>query len=80
MGKTLLPNSCRRARIVRPCLSCLVIVASWSLSAWAQDRADPTVWMGPPSYDNGKCFREEIEMMKGKVVKRTPVDCGAKCS
>jgi len=30
--------------------------------------------------ENGKCFREEIEMMKGKVVKRTPVDCGAKCS
>ena len=30
--------------------------------------------------ENGKCFREEIEMMKGKVVKRTPVDCGAKCN
>jgi hypothetical protein len=30
--------------------------------------------------ENGKCFREEIEMLKGKVVKRTPVDCGAKCS
>jgi len=30
-------------------------------SAGAQDRAKPAVWMGPPSYDNGKCFRELLE-------------------
>lgn len=30
--------------------------------------------------DNGTCFREEIEVLKGKVVKREQVACDAKCS
>jgi hypothetical protein len=61
MGSILLPISFQRIRITHPCLLCLVIVAYWSFSAWAQDRANPTLWMGPPSYDNGKCFRELFE-------------------
>ena len=30
--------------------------------------------------ENGKCFREEIEVMKGKVVNRAEVACSTKCS
>lgn len=50
-----------RKRIADPRLLCLIMVACWSISARAQDRASPAVWMGPPSYDNGKCFRELFE-------------------
>lgn len=44
-----------------------VVVALLTLAAAAcpllgQDgKANPTVWMGPPSFDNGKCFRELFE-------------------
>ena len=74
MGKTLLPNSCQRAQITRPCLLCLVVVAFWSLSVWAKDRANPTVWMGPPSYDNGKCFRELFEKPDAWKETRSEID------
>ena len=30
--------------------------------------------------ENGKCFREEIETLKGKVVNRAEVACSTKCS
>jgi len=29
--------------------------------------------------ENGACYREEIDMMKGKVVSRRPVPCTASC-
>lgn len=34
----------------------------------------PTVWMGPPSYDNGKCFRELFEKPDGWKETRSAVD------
>lgn len=41
--------------------SCLVVLLAIS-PAWAQDRQRRAeVWMGPPSYENGKCFRELFE-------------------
>lgn len=47
--------------------SFLVAVTLFALATTAsplfgqEGKAKPTVWMGPPSYDNGKCFRELFE-------------------
>jgi len=30
--------------------------------------------------ENGACYREEIDMMKGKVISRQQVPCTASCS
>ncbi|MBC8872627.1 MAG: hypothetical protein H8E44_24600 [Planctomycetes bacterium] len=45
----------------------LVAVVLFALAATAsplfgqEGKANPTVWMGPPSFDDGKCFRELFE-------------------
>jgi len=40
----------------------LLALGVTTLAAWGQEAGvHPTVWMGPPAYDNGKCFRELFE-------------------
>jgi hypothetical protein len=39
----------------------LAVAAVCSTTAGAQDRARPEVWMAPPSYDHGRCFRDLFE-------------------
>ena len=40
----------------------LLAVAAMASPLLGQDGEDhPTVWMGPPSYDNARCFRELFE-------------------
>ena len=40
----------------------LLALAATACPLLGQDgKAKPTVWMGPPSFDNGKCFRELFE-------------------
>ena len=29
--------------------------------------------------ENGACFREQVDMMKGKVISRRPIPCTASC-
>ena len=52
-----------------------VIACLWSLQTRAQDPGSkPSVWMGPPSYDNGKCFRELFEKPEAWQETRSVVD------
>jgi hypothetical protein len=44
-------------------------------SAWAQGTGPkPTVWVGPPSYDDGRCFRELFEHPDGWKATRSAID------
>ena len=37
-------------------------------------RRSPALWMGPPSYDNGKCFRELFEKPDAWKETRAAID------
>jgi hypothetical protein len=53
----------------------LTIVAVLTVAAGGRAIAEkPTVWMGPPSYDNGKCFRELFEKPDAWKETRSVVD------
>ncbi len=45
--------------LVTAALFALAVIASPLLGQ--DDKAEPAVWMGPPSFDNARCFRELFE-------------------
>lgn len=56
-------------------LACLAAGCAAADHAGAQESgARPTVWMGPPSYDNGKCFRELFEKPDAWPATRAAID------
>jgi hypothetical protein len=54
---------------------CLILAAGTAAGASGQAPGSrPTVWMGPPSYDNGRCFRELFEKPDGWKDTRAAID------
>lgn len=52
-----------------------LIACLWCVQASARDRgAKATVWMGPPSYGDGKCFRELFENPDAWKETRSAID------
>ena len=52
----------------------LALVATASPLRGQEGKANPTVWMGPPSRDNGKCFRELFEHPEAWKETRSAID------
>jgi len=48
-------------RLVRLLAVGLILLSPWASWVWAQARGVKPLCMGPPSYDNGRCFRELFE-------------------
>ena len=55
-------------------ITLLALIAAAS-PIWSQEpNASPTVWMGPPAYENGKCFRELFEHPDAWKETRSAID------
>jgi hypothetical protein len=52
----------------------LALAATASPLRGQEGKANPTVWMGPPSYDNGKCFRELFKYPDAWKETRSAID------
>ena len=50
------------------------LVATVSPIRGQDGKANPTVWMGPPSYDNARCFRELFENPEAWTETRSVID------
>jgi hypothetical protein len=51
-----------RRSVLRVLAPFVLALCAVTMPLWAQEgKPKPTVWMSPPSYDNGKCFRELFE-------------------
>lgn len=63
-----------RIRSVLITVALLALAATGSSLRGQEGQVKPTVWMGPPSYDNGKCFRELFEHPEAWQETRSAID------
>jgi len=72
VGRLLCKDGFRKA-VLAEMLLLLAACAAAQTRAQAP-QAKPTVWMAPPSYDNGKCFRALFENPEGWKETRSVID------